>query len=103
MAAEVADHVWSLAAIAALLDRTNRLIHMQWEFAYVDLWLGEDQVIQVVGESEAEIARLGREGWEPVGEITFQFTRPRASNKVNVRQLMFKRPISEATAGSRSN
>lgn len=66
---------------------------MQWEFAYVDLWLGHHKTIDSVGERKGEIARLGKEGWEPVGEIRFMFREPQhgLGGETNVRQLMFKR------------
>ncbi len=64
---------------------------MQWEFTYVDLWLGIAQTIYVVDDRHAEIAKLGKEGWEPVGEIPFKFRLP--GGPAEVRHLMFKRPI----------
>lgn len=51
-----------------------------WEFTYVYLWseggYGSDyHSVGQAGEERAkeEIARLGREGWEPVGEVVFRY------------------------------
>ena len=49
-----------------------------WEFEYGDLHLGErpkrgGNIIEEAGE---KIAALGREGWEPVGVVTFSFDNP---------------------------
>lgn len=64
-----------------------------WEFTYVELWLGEEQTIEVVLEAERRIAALGREGWNPVGEVTFSFHAQGSPPGVTtaVQQLMFKR------------
>lgn len=79
-----------------------------WEFRYVELWLGEEPAPREVGDWEnftgidfdeelaarkAEIAQLGAEGWEPVGEVRIFSTWPRESYARSVRQLMFKRPL----------
>jgi hypothetical protein len=66
---------------------------MEWEFTYVDLWLGVGKTRDLLGERQAEIARLGEEGWEPVGEIAFQHREANVVTIVNVRQLMFKRRV----------
>lgn len=67
---------------------------MRWEFTYVDLWLGRGTEATSVATVQYEIARLGGEGWEPVGEVEFRF---HASNlggptETRVPVLMFKRP-----------
>lgn len=73
----------------------------RWEFTYVDLrveYRGEaieptkdahDRAIQAaIDRVKDGIARLGDEGWEPVGEIVFAFDR---GGPPSVSQLMFKR------------
>lgn len=64
---------------------------MQWEFTYINLWLGDAETIHVANDCHAEIAKLGKEGWEPVGEVRFKFRMP--SGITDVRHLMFKRPV----------
>jgi hypothetical protein len=66
----------------------------RWEFAYIDLWLGVDKRIDSVGTAQGAIAACGQAGWEPVGEIRFEYREPqKAVGSTVVRQLMFKRPI----------
>lgn len=64
-----------------------------WEFTYVELWLGEEKTVEAVLEAEEKIAALGRDGWNPVGEVTFSFhaegTPPGVTTAIQ--QLMFKR------------
>lgn len=84
----------SLGAAVAV-DRYSAAVAV-WEFSYVDLWLGEDKSIGAVHQAQQQIAALGRDGWEPVGTVYFQYREP---NKVlgantSVVQLMFKRPAS---------
>ncbi len=62
----------------------------QWEFEYFDLYLGEEGHGHTIRDAHEEIARLGAEGWEPVGPVTFEFFWD--SGHINLEQLMFKRP-----------
>ena len=68
-----------------------------WEFTYVYLWSeggrgGDYHSVGQEGEERAkeEVAQLGREGWEPVGEVTFRYG---SSQKTIVPQLMMKRSL----------
>jgi hypothetical protein len=68
-----------------------------WEFTYVFLWSeggsgGDYHSVGQEGEEQAkkEIARLGREGWEPVGEVVFRYG---SDQKTVIPQLMLKRPL----------
>ena len=84
-----------IAGAAVAADRYPAAVAV-WEFSYVDLWLGEDKSIGAVHQAQQQIAALGRDGWEPVGTVYFQYREP---NKVlgantSVVQLMFKRPAS---------
>lgn len=63
---------------------------MKWEFAYVDLWLGTDKTRVAIGEQMAQIAQLGTEGWEPVGQVCFEYENEQRIS-ITVPQLMFKR------------
>jgi hypothetical protein len=62
-----------------------------WEFTYVGLYLGhsEDEIVQ---RAQERIAALGRDGWEPVGQVNFVYVKPGAGRETSVDQLMFKRP-----------
>jgi hypothetical protein len=64
-----------------------------WEFEYVDLYLGQNKTIDAVDETQALIARAGMTGWEPVGEVRFEYVEPGRGGATVIRQLMFKRPI----------
>jgi hypothetical protein len=66
---------------------------MEWEFAYVDLWLGTNKTLDAVGEQKTRIAELGKEGWEPLGRIQFDYETAHLVS-MTVPQLMFKRPAS---------
>jgi len=67
----------------------------QWEFTYVDLYIGAGDINRLHAAHRA-IQRLGDEGWEPVGHIRFEYDLRRPQNletvPKQVRQLMFKRP-----------
>jgi hypothetical protein len=79
-------------------DRRVRVrIMAGWEFTYVYLWSeggssGDYHSVGQEGEEQAkkEIARLGRDGWEPVGEVVFQYG---SGQKTVVPQLMLKRAV----------
>lgn len=66
---------------------------MQWEFAYVDLWLGSrsDGDARDISEVQEEIAKLGENGWEPVGEIQIEYQLNEM--RLKIPKLLFKRPI----------
>jgi hypothetical protein len=70
----------------------------QWEIAYVDLWHNlephgpSDEWVSELQQTQKAIAKLGREGWEPVGEVDFYFS-VRTDPGTHVRQIMFKRPL----------
>jgi hypothetical protein len=64
-----------------------------WEFTYVDLYLGRGDIDAVDGAMRV-IAELGKAGWEPVGEIRFDYTPLGSSRHTSVRELMFKRTLS---------
>jgi len=67
-----------------------------WEFTYVDLYMGIGDVSSVHAR-QREITELGRAGWEPVGEIRFDFTErgySASAPATQARQLMFKRRAS---------
>jgi len=60
---------------------------------WVDLWLGPNETVNAVRRTQDQIATHGLEGWEPVGEVCFQFSASGRTDRVAVRQLMFKRPV----------
>lgn len=66
-----------------------------WEFTYVELWLGEEKTVEAVLAAEERIAALGREGWNPVGEVTFTYHQQGTPPGVTtaIQQLMFKRLV----------
>lgn len=66
-----------------------------WEFTYVELWLGEEKTVEAVLAAEERIAALGREGWNPVGEVTFAYHQEGTPPGVTtaIQQLMFKRLV----------
>lgn len=68
-----------------------------WEFTYVELWLGEEKTVEAVLEAERRIAALGRDGWNPVGEVTFSYHQQGTPPGVTtaIQQLMFKRLAAE--------
>ena len=65
-----------------------------WEFAYFYLWLGTaTNTKTAVNEAKQQIAELGKEGWEPVGEVTFSLATGAYTDSLREhRALMFKRP-----------
>lgn len=70
---------------------------MKWEITYIDLYLGGfGDDVRPLSEVKEEIARLGQEGWEPVGQVEF---REGSGGQVTVyRQLMLKRAVGTGSA-----
>ena len=66
---------------------------VRWEFFYVDLFLGRDSTVDSIGAAMVNIAAYGRDGWEPVGEIEFEYQEPGRVSATHVRALMLKRPL----------
>jgi hypothetical protein len=74
----------------------------KWEYKYVDLYRGEFQasyspadtsLSDAFGGFEQEVAALGQEGWEAVGEIVVTFKKSNNTNTTRLAQLLMKRPI----------
>lgn len=55
----------------------------QWEFEYVPLFLGYNGD-EGWRKTMDKMARLGQEGWEPVGEVSFSYESPTSTGATRI-------------------